>query len=97
MINPNDPARGSMYLYDDITPPTVDGSYRMTISTNIDYGTPQSAPIDRYFDIVGPRFSLDPTIVASVFPPRKWARRLPGRTTPNGVHAPDAALGAPYR
>ncbi len=70
MIDPNDPPRGSMYLYDDITPATVDGSYRMTISTNIDYGTPQSAPIDRYFDIVGPRFSLDPTIVANVFPPR---------------------------
>lgn len=70
MIDPNDPPRGSMYLYDDITPATVDGSYRMTVSTNINYGTTQSAPIDRFFDVVGPRFSLDPTIVAGVFPPR---------------------------
>ena len=70
MINPNDPPRGSMYLYDDITPPTVDGSYQMTVSTNINYGTAQSAPITRYFDVVGPRFTLDPTTVANVFPPR---------------------------
>lgn len=70
MINQLDPPRGSMYLYDDITPPTVNGSYKMTVSTNINYGTAQSAPIDRFFDIVGPRFTLDPTIVTSVFPPR---------------------------
>lgn len=70
MIDPNDPPRGSMYLYDDIVPPTVDGSYQMTVSTQIDFGTAQSAPITRYFDVVGPRFTLDPTIVANVFPPR---------------------------
>ena len=71
MINPNDPPRGSMYLYDDITPPTLDGSYKMTVSTDISYdSTTQSAPIDRYFDVVGPRFSLDPTVVVNVFPPR---------------------------
>ncbi len=70
MIDPKDPPRGSMYLYDDIVPPTVDGSYQMTVSTNIDNGTPQSAPITRYFDVVGPRFTVDPTIVANVFPPR---------------------------
>jgi hypothetical protein len=70
MIDPNDPPRGSMYLYDDIVPPTVDGSYQVTVSTNIDYGTVQTAPITQYFDVVGPRFALDPTLVANVFPPR---------------------------
>src|SRR5215467_12166716 len=59
-----------MYLYDGITPPTVDGSYQMTVSTDINYGTVQSAPITRYFDVVGPRFTLDPTTVVNVFPPR---------------------------
>ena len=39
MINPNDPPRGSMYLYDDITPPTLDGSYKMTVTTQIGYET----------------------------------------------------------
>jgi len=71
VINPNDPPRGSMYLYDDIQPATVDGLYKMTVSTDISYDTTvQSAPIDRYLNIIGPRFSLDPTLVANVYPPR---------------------------
>jgi hypothetical protein len=60
-----------MYLYDDITPPTTDGSYKMTISTDISYDSEaQKAPIERHFDVVGPRFTLDPTVVANVYPPR---------------------------
>jgi hypothetical protein len=81
LINPNDPPRGSMYLYNDIVPPTLDGSYKMTVSTDISYdphtvsgggtvSTVQSAPIDRHFDVVGPRFTLDPTVVVNVYPPR---------------------------
>jgi hypothetical protein len=70
MIDPNNPPRGSMYLYDDIVPPTLDGSYQVTVDTRIDYGSAQSAPTTAYFDVVGPRFSLDPTLVANVFPPR---------------------------
>jgi hypothetical protein len=71
VINPNDPPRGSMYLYDDIQPATVDGLYKMTVSTDISYDTTtQSAPIERYLNIVGPQFSLDPTLVANVYPPR---------------------------
>ena len=60
-----------MYLYDDIQPATVDGLYKITLSTDISYDkTFQSAPIERYINIVGPRFSLDPTLVANVYPPR---------------------------
>src|SRR4051794_6583903 len=60
-----------MYLYDRILPPTLDGKYKMTIATDISYETTtQSAPIDRFFDVVGPRFTLDPTIVVNVYPPR---------------------------
>ena len=71
MIDPNDPPRGSMYLYDDIQPATVDGQYKLTVSTDISWdGNFESAPIDRYLNIVGPRFSLDPTLVANVYPPR---------------------------
>ena len=71
MIDPNDPPRGSMYLYDDIQPATVDGLYKFTVSTDISWDTNvESAPIDRYLNIVGPRFSLDPTLVANVYPPR---------------------------
>jgi hypothetical protein len=70
MIDPNNPPRGSMYLYDDIVSPTLDGSYQVTVDTRIDYGTAQSAPVTAHFDVVGPPFSLDPTLVANVFPPR---------------------------
>jgi len=60
-----------MYLYDDIQPATVDGLYKITLSTDISYDTTvQSAPIERYINIVGPRFSLDPTLVTNVYPPR---------------------------
>jgi hypothetical protein len=70
MVDPNDPPRGSMYLYDDITPPTADGVYKMTVSTDITFDSTQSAPLERHFEVVGPRFTLDPTMVAGVFPPR---------------------------
>ena len=70
MIDPNDPPRGSMYLYDDIVSPTLDGSYQVTVDTRIDYGSAQSAPVITHFDVVGPRFLLDPTLVVNVFPPR---------------------------
>ena len=71
LIDPNDPPRGSMYLYDDIQPATVDGLYKFTVSTDISWdANVESAPIDRYLNIVGPRFSLDPTLVANVYPPR---------------------------
>jgi hypothetical protein len=70
-MNDADPPRGSMYLYDRILPPTLDGNYKMTIKTDITYeNTTQSAPVDRFFEVVGPRFTLDPTVVANVYPPR---------------------------
>jgi len=71
LINPLDPPRGSMYLYDAIQPATEDGLYKLTVVTDISYGTTtQSAPIDRFLNIIGPRFSLDPTLVCNVYPPR---------------------------
>ena len=66
------PALGQMVLYDDITPPLVDNSYRLTLQTNVTIdGTPQ--PLDSkqaFFDIEGPRFRLNPADVATVVPPR---------------------------
>ena len=71
MINPADPPRGNMYLYNDIQPATVDGLYTLTLSTDISWDQNfESQPIERYLNIVGPRFSLDPTLVANVYPPR---------------------------
>jgi hypothetical protein len=61
-----------MYLYDDITPPLLDNSYRLDVVTNVTYDG-QQAPLTSnsgYFAIEGPRFSLPDTDVAGVFPPR---------------------------
>jgi hypothetical protein len=61
-----------MYLYDCITPPLVDNSYRIDVVTKVTYDG-ASAPLTAnsgYFDIEGPRFSLPATDVAGVFPPR---------------------------
>jgi hypothetical protein len=61
-----------MYLFDCVTPPLVDGSYRIDTVTNVTFDG-QQAPLSSnsgYFDIEGPRFTLPGTDVASVFPPR---------------------------
>jgi hypothetical protein len=61
-----------MYLFDCVTPPLVDGSYRIDAVTNVTFDG-QQAPLSSnsgYFDIEGPRFTLPATDVASVFPPR---------------------------
>ncbi|MBZ5602683.1 MAG: hypothetical protein LAO79_10290 [Acidobacteriia bacterium] len=66
------PPPGQMYLYDNITPPLLDGSYRFNVSTDttID-GTDQNLPgATNYFNVEGPRFTLTPSLVAGVFPPR---------------------------
>jgi hypothetical protein len=65
------PPIGSMYLYDDITPPLLDNSYQLSIVTNvtIDGAVQTLQPNSGYFNIEGPRFSLAGTDVAGVFPP----------------------------
>ena len=66
------PPIGSMYLFDCVTPPLVDGSYRIDVVTNVTFDAAQ-APLSSnsgYFDIEGPRFTLPATDVAAVYPPR---------------------------
>ena len=64
------PPQGHMYLFDSATPPLDDGSYRLTAETDVTYGsTEQSYSSQSYFDVVGPRFSVPPGMVATTFPP----------------------------
>jgi hypothetical protein len=65
------PPKGTMYLFDNITPPLEDGSYRITANSTVAYtGGNNPSSSTRYFDIVGPRFALAPTDVGGLFPPR---------------------------
>ncbi len=72
MSGPAAPPPGNMYLYDDITPPLLDNSYRFTLKTDVTRsGNSQPLPqAQNYFNIEGPRFTLASTEVAGVFPPR---------------------------
>lgn len=63
---------GYMVLYDYMIPPLEDDSYRMTVSTDVSIqATPQALDARHsFFNVDGPRFTLAPTEVAGVFPPR---------------------------
>jgi hypothetical protein len=63
---------GYMVLSDYMIPPLEDGSYRMTVSTDVTIQATAQALTARqsFFNVDGPRFTLAPTEVAGVFPPR---------------------------
>ena len=71
------PPQGQMVLYSSATPPLQDGSYQLTVETDVSYNPSDNtadappAPLlqDHYFNVVGPRFSIPPGLVAGVFPP----------------------------
>jgi hypothetical protein len=67
-----DPRIGEMIVYDYIRPALTDGEYRMRLDTEVAIGG-TGQPLDGrdfFFDVDGPRFSLSPSEVAGVFPPR---------------------------
>jgi hypothetical protein len=75
-MSPPDPSQqppsGYMRLFDAALPPLLDGSYRFTVSAHITQAGLLDETLDRqrYFNVEGPRFTLDPGLVAGVFPPR---------------------------
>lgn len=72
------PPQGQMVLYSSATPPLKDGSYQLTVETDVTYNpgdTTADAPPgalsqQHYFDVVGPRFTVPQAMVAGCFPPR---------------------------
>lgn len=75
-MSPPDPSQqppsGYMRLFDAALPPLLDGSYRLTVSSHVTQAGLLDKTLDRqrYFQVEGPRFGLDPGLVAGVFPPR---------------------------
>ena len=70
MTLPAAPPQGHMYLFDSVTPPLTDGSYRATVETDVSTaGVTPTFQTQRYFDVVGPRFSVPTAMVAAYFPP----------------------------
>ena len=82
-MTPPQPPKGNMVLWDHIFPPLLDGSYRWRTETDVSYqiaaqaqGQPaqtqaQNLPeAQGYFNVEGPRFGLDASQIASVFPPK---------------------------
>jgi hypothetical protein len=65
------PTPGAMYMFDYATPPLQPDSYKLSVQTDVRFDG-NSHPLDesRYFEIVGPRFALQASDVAGVFPPR---------------------------
>ncbi|MGH9057698.1 MAG: hypothetical protein ACRDYY_17850 [Acidimicrobiales bacterium] len=66
------PPSGYMRLFDAALPPLLDGNYRLTVSSHITQTGLLDETLDRqrYFNVEGPRFTLDPGLVAGVFPPK---------------------------
>lgn len=67
---------GQFKLYDRVIPPLYQGEYRVKMSQTLPSGGDDPIPnrnlsADRYFNITGPRWHLDPTAVHSMTPPDK--------------------------
>ena len=73
MSTPHQPPVGSMYLYDCVTPPLVDGSYRLDVVTDVTYDGQAGAALikQRLLRHRGSAVqSSRNTEVAGVYPPR---------------------------
>src|SRR5215216_1694528 len=68
---------GSVRFYDNSMPPLQSGSYQITVAQKLVDPTGKFTPElprdpftqDQAFDVLGPRFRLDPLDVFSVYPP----------------------------
>jgi hypothetical protein len=111
MINP--PKPGHVIYYDHARPPLPSGDYELEVGQAIDPRTATNSqvgasfpPPSRYpFSVVGPRFTLDPAEIHSVYPPAKargpFMNRLPNvvlrrRTLPWERRLSDSNAQAPW-
>jgi len=74
-------APGFFVVHDAVRPPLTDGDYQLYVSQTVSLTEASIAPAVRSFRLVGPRYTLPPDQVLSVFPPADgtgaFADRLP--------------------
>jgi len=71
MTQPSPPPKGAIYLFDRVQPPLPGGSYSVTATTSVSAaGAAPAFQQERFFDVVGPRWSVPQAMVAATFPPR---------------------------
>jgi hypothetical protein len=63
------PPRGEFRFFSSVQPALDAGRYQLTMNQTIDKAPGTIAPVRRHFVVTGPRFSLAPNEVLSVFPP----------------------------
>jgi len=92
-----------------VPPPLEDGDYQVAVEQTVSWGTTETEPFSSHyaFSILGPRFTLDPSLIHSSFPPPShtghfdrylpqmvFSRRgLPWERTLDGGAPP---IGGPY-
>jgi len=81
---------GQFKLYDRVIPPLYQGEYKVVMSQTLPSGGDEPIPnrdlsADRYFNITGPRWHLDPTAVHSMTPPDKEQDAITSAYLPMGV------------
>jgi hypothetical protein len=74
-------APGFFVVHDAVRPPLTDGDYQLLVSQTLSVAGSSVDPISRSFRLVGPRFTMPPNQILSVFPPANgagaFADRLP--------------------
>ena len=110
MTTPPQPPKGNMVLWDHIFPPLLDGSYRWRTETDVTYQIAQQGqgqpPLNQaqdlpeaqgYFNVEGPRFSLDASQIATVFPPKNGHGGFNESLAPRGNFQAHLAVGTGAR
>jgi len=60
---------GTFVLHDAVRPAVPDGDYQVTVTQRLDLPGQSVAPMTRYLEVAGPRFTLPPDQPLSFFPP----------------------------
>ena len=81
MVEPTPPEPGTYRLYDRVLGPLPAGSYQIDIEQTLGYGELKGTT-SKFFDVTGPRWSLEPSDVHAVYPPENEQNATTGCYVP---------------